>query len=257
MDEDGVDDFVESQVRLGLLLATKAAHSLSERRREELRAAEQNSQGSGRQLQQVYEAERAAAAAMLRDVGTPPWWEQARPEHIAREWERAATWAQEDPHAAQAQSRLVDGLRERYGISVDRESLDYRDLPAMLRGLEPATEEERQRARDHWDVSEAILSEDPREGGAAPTLQSEADAHARAGDHHESRADQLGGLADRVRSDLADLTPEQVNGFGARAEAFPVEAAEAVRQGGRHPRARKGPRQGQGRGAQRQAERGR
>ncbi|MFK5691345.1 hypothetical protein ACI3EY_16930 [Ornithinimicrobium sp. LYQ92] len=262
-DEDGVDDFVESQVRLGLLLATKAAHSMAERRREEMRAAEQNSQSNTQQLQQMHEAERAAAVAALRGVGTSPWWEQAKPEHIAREWERAATWAGEDPRAAQAQDRLVDGLRDKYGISVDRESVDYRDLAGMVRQLEPAAEDQRERARDHRDVSEAILSEDNTQAsglerdGEHGTTRGDAGAHARAADHHEGKADHLAGIADSARAGLSDLTPEQAEGFSARTEAFPSEPAEAVRGGDRHPRARKGQRQGQGRGVQRQAERSR
>lgn len=232
-DEDGVDDLVESQVRLGLLLATKAAHSMAERRREEMRAAEQNSQSNTQQLQQMHEAE------------------------------RAATWAGEDPRAVQAQDRLVDGLRDRYGISVDRESVDYRDLAGMVRQLEPAAEDERERARDHRDVSEAILSEDNTQAsglerdGEHGTTRGDAGAHARAADHHEGKADHLAGIADTARAGLSDLTPEQAEGFSARAEAFPAKPTEAVRGGDRHPRARRGPRQGQGRGAQRQVERGR
>lgn len=261
-DEDGVDDFVESQVRLGLLLATKAAHSMAERRREEMRAAEQNSQSNTQQLQQMHEAERAAAVAALRGVGTSPWWEQAKPEHIAREWERAATWAGEDPRAAQAQDRLVDGLRDKYGISVDRESVDYRDLAGMVRQLEPANEDERERARDHRDVSEAILSEDHTPGTGVGRdsdhgHQGQAGEHARAADHHEGKADDLAGRADSARAGLSDLTPEQADGFSARAEAFPAEPTEAVRGGDRHPGGRKVLRQGQERGAQRQAELGR
>lgn len=251
-DDDGADDFVESQVRLGLLLATKAAHSVAERRREQLRAAEQNSQANARQLHQVHEAERAAAGLVLREVGTPPWWEQAGPEHIAREWERATSWAPDDPRALQAQDRLVDGLRKRYGITVDRESLDYRDLPAMVRALEPAAEQERDRARDHRDASEAIRSKDP-------TREPQAAEHARAGDRHEHQAGQLDTLADRARAELPDdLSAEQTVGFTVRAEAYPAEPIEAIRDTARpHPRARKNTRTVRGRGAQRQTERGR
>jgi hypothetical protein len=72
-----------------------------------------------RELQERFNAQRAAARAQLAPVGREDWWDKATPEMIERVHETATAWKAYDPEAAQAAGKIREQVQGRYGIDVN------------------------------------------------------------------------------------------------------------------------------------------
>src|SRR5690606_15156613 len=93
-DNDGVDEFFNEQVRVGIgvlsqvAMVAQRAREVAERRREAAERAETE------QLRERVAAEREAAHAVMNNTRTPGWWEQVTPQEVGRTYAVAHAWAE-------------------------------------------------------------------------------------------------------------------------------------------------------------------
>lgn len=126
---DGVTDEAEGKLRMGLMAAAQLARTASSTRRSLLEQATGRDLEEARQLQARLEADRATARAELAPVNESSWWDQAEVGDIARAYETAVTWRDDDEVARGAESRIRQELRERYNIEISETGAD----PATVR----------------------------------------------------------------------------------------------------------------------------
>lgn len=96
-----MEDAVDGAMRTGLMVAGRIGEQLARMREQEQR----------RELQERFDAQRAAARAQLAPVGRDDWWDKATPEMIERVHETATAWTAYDPEAAQASERIRDRVQ--------------------------------------------------------------------------------------------------------------------------------------------------
>ena len=119
-------DEASESVRAGMRTAMAAAAQIAQRvmraleqRQREVQAA---SEQRAAELRARFDAERAAARAVLAPVGREEWWATAQPEQIASAYETAHAWEKFDPEARAAADRIRDEVGVRYGV--DPSALD-------------------------------------------------------------------------------------------------------------------------------------
>ena len=89
-----------------------------------------------------------------------PWWDQAQVRDVARAYETAVTFRDEDQAARDAESRIRQELRERYDVEVLETGADPAVVRATLveRDTERAERDERQaQARDDQDLAAGLV----------------------------------------------------------------------------------------------------
>ena len=239
-DNDGVDEFFNEQVRVGIgvlsqvAMVAQRAREVAERQREAAERAETE------QLRERMAAEREAAHAVMNNTRTPGWWEQATPQEVGRTYAVAHAWAEAgDPLAQLTRENMHNTIQARYGMSPEA-------LQAMVR------EAELERDRDLSDAdrverraSTERTSEQRGEAevGVATALDGAQDARRDAAydsaERREAFAERLRNegvddqlVADRLRSDMSQGRPaaEAVQHRGAaRARKGRPQAAQQVR----------------------------
>jgi len=113
-----------------------------------------------RQLQAQLDAQRVAARAELAPVHNASWWDQAQVRDVARAYETAVTFRDEDQAARDAEARIRQELRERYDVEVLETGADPAVVRATLvdRDTERAERDERQaQARDDQDLAAGLV----------------------------------------------------------------------------------------------------
>lgn len=129
---DGMEDAVDGAMRTGLMVAARIGEQLARMREQEqctIAAAEER---RARELQERFDAQRAAARAQLAPVGRDDWWDKATPEMIERVHETATAWTGYDPEAAQAAGKIREQVQGRYGIDVNNTGADEASVSAAL-----------------------------------------------------------------------------------------------------------------------------
>ena len=120
--QDEASDSVRAGMRTAMAAAAQIAQrvmrALEQRQREAQAASEQRAA----ELRARFDAERAAARAVLAPVGREEWWATAQPEQIASAYETAHAWEKFDPEARAAADRIRDEVGVRYGV--DTSALD-------------------------------------------------------------------------------------------------------------------------------------
>lgn len=159
---DGVTDEAEGKLRMGLMAAAQVARTASNARRTLLEQATGRDLDEARQLQARLEADRATARAELAPVNEASWWDQAEVPDIARAYETAVTWRDDDEVARGAESRIRQELRERYHLEINETGAD----PATVRdALERAAANqndpsaERDEARREQNFTAGLVAE--------------------------------------------------------------------------------------------------
>jgi hypothetical protein len=143
---DGMEDAVDGAMRTGLMVAARIGEQLARMREQEQRTIAAAEEQRARELQERFDAQRAAARAQLAPVSREDWWDKATPEMIERVHETATAWKAYDPEAAPASERISDQIRSRYGIDVNNTGADEASLSAALARAQHArleTESER------------------------------------------------------------------------------------------------------------------
>ena len=119
---DGIAEEVERQLQLALATAAIAARRAIAARQHAIEQAGRDSQQAARGMKAQIEAERLLAAARLRPVFDPAWWETAGPQDVADMWQDANSWRNHDGSAIgptsfdRAAHRIRQEVRDRTGL---------------------------------------------------------------------------------------------------------------------------------------------
>ena len=176
---DGMDDAVDGAMRTGLMVASRIGEQLARMREEDQRNIAAAEEHRARQLQERFDAQRAAARAQLAPVTRDDWWDKATPEMIERVHETATAWKAYDPEAAQASERIREQVQARYGIDVNNTGADEASVSAALaRAQQARLEAENERtkasaARTDEAVAGAAVAGANRQDNAAQQAQAE------------------------------------------------------------------------------------
>jgi hypothetical protein len=176
---DGMDDAVDGAMRTGLMVAARIGEQLARMREQEQRTIAAAEEHSARQLQERFDAQRAAARAQLAPVSREDWWDKATPEIIERVHETATAWKAYDPEAAHASEKISDQVQARYGIDVNNTGADEASVSeALARAQQGRLEAESERtkgsaARTDEVVAGAAVASANRQDSAAQKAQGE------------------------------------------------------------------------------------
>lgn len=237
LDNDGIDDALEQQIRVLAMAAAQAAdHALRGVSGARDRARERDEQ-TRRELQEQQRAQHAARVAAFDVTRQDGWWREATPAQIGATYGAARAWEPQMPEAAQARARIEDEMRVRHGVDFgaevdaaiarDRAGLDQVEAAQHVAAANDADRaSEAAASRGDADLAEHREGERGREHGAA---QGEWDSAAR-------------------RRDLANAMDAQQVPSAARDARLTADlgqgkpAADAVREGapGGRGRARRG-----------------
>ena len=157
---DGVFEEAEGNIRQQLMAAAQLARSAVQARQDAAQRATRRDLEEARQLQAQLDAQRVAARAELAPVHNASWWDQAQVRDVARAYETAVTFRDEDQAARDAESRIRQELRDRYDVEVLETGADPAVVRATLvdRDTERAERDERQaQARDDQDLAAGLV----------------------------------------------------------------------------------------------------
>jgi len=153
---DGIAEEVERQLQLALAAAAVAARRAIAARQHASEQAQRDSEQAARAVKAQIDDERLLAAARLRPVFDPGWWEMAEPQDVADMWQEASSW--QDPGRAVATPTIFDHATDRIRQEVrDRSGLDPTQVIALaavqeLEREHQATIGERYPARQPGDL---------------------------------------------------------------------------------------------------------
>jgi hypothetical protein len=174
---DGMDEAVEGAMRTGLMVAARIGEQLARMREEEQRNIAAAEEQRARQLQERFDAQRAAARAQLAPTARDDWWDKATPQMIEQAHQTATAWKPYDPEAAQASDHIRKQVQARYGIDVNNTGADEASVSAALtRSQQARTEAESERtkaagARTDEAVVGAAVAGANRQDQAAQTAE--------------------------------------------------------------------------------------
>tara|TARA_B100000519_G_scaffold191707_1_gene192381 strand:+ start:1414 stop:2211 length:798 start_codon:yes stop_codon:yes gene_type:complete len=234
LDGDGVLDEAEGTMRVAIMGAAQAARSTTQLRRDQAQRATRRDLEEAGQLHARLEGERAAARAELAPVHESSWWDQAQAHDVARAYETAVTWREDDEAARAAESRIRQELRDRYGVDVNESGADPSVVQAALVEGDQAIAERdelRAQAREEQSLADGITIE-------AEVLELSADLE---------DAAEAEGMRDRAAEaehdaelswDTAERRDQHIAGIEAGTEQPTVAAAwkQADVDNARHPR---------------------
>lgn len=176
---DGMDEAVDGAMRTGLMVAARIGEQLARMREEEQRNIAAAEEQRARQLQERFDAQRAAARAQLAPTARDDWWNKATPDMIGQAHQTATAWKAYDPEAAQAAEHIREQVKAHYGIDVNNSGADEASVSAALTQVQQArTEAENERtkaaaARTDEAVAGAAVAGANRQDKAAQKAQEE------------------------------------------------------------------------------------
>lgn len=159
LQSDGVLDEAEGTMRMALMGAAQLAQAATRARREAAERATRRDLEEARQIQGRLDAEKVAARAELAPVHQSSWWDQAQTHDVARAYETAVTFRDEDQAARDAESRIRQELRDRYNIDVNESGADPSVVQASLAEQDTVRrgrEQEQDQARDDQDLAAGL-----------------------------------------------------------------------------------------------------
>jgi hypothetical protein len=157
---DGVFEEAEGNMRQALMGAAQLARSASQARKDLAERATRRDLEEARHLQAQLDAQRVAARAELAPVHESSWWDQDQVRDVARAYETAVTFRDEDQAARDAESRIRQELRERYDVELLETGADPAVVRATLvdRDTQRTERDERQaQARDDEDLATGLF----------------------------------------------------------------------------------------------------
>jgi len=160
LQSDGVLEEAEGNIRQQLMTAAQLARTAVQARQGAAQRATRRDLEEARQLQAQLDAQRVAARAELAPVHNASWWDQAQVRDVARAYETAVTFSDEDQAARDAESRIRQELRDRYDVDVLETGADPAVVRATLvdRDTERAQRDERQaQARETQDLAAGLV----------------------------------------------------------------------------------------------------
>ncbi|WP_146068936.1 hypothetical protein [Arthrobacter sp. ZGTC131] len=177
---DGMDEAVDGAMRTGLMVAARIGEQLARIREEEQRNIAAAEEQRARQLQERFDAQRAAARAQLSPTARDDWWDKATPSMIEQAHQTATAWKAYDPEAAKASEHIRDQVQARYGIDVNNTGADEASVSAaaLNRAQQARTEAEKEEtkasaARTDEVVAGAAVAGANKQDAAAQKAQDE------------------------------------------------------------------------------------
>jgi len=159
-ESDGIEEAFEAQLRNLMMAASRVAERLSRAREQALRNAQANSEQEARELTSRFASEKAAAVAQLRNVYQDSWWETATPQQLADTYQVAHAWSGQEPEAAQAENRMREELRARYGLDVDTLGDDPEAVQNALDARSQAVQEQTEANADTQEATTLLAAVD-------------------------------------------------------------------------------------------------
>ncbi|KUM39302.1 MAG: hypothetical protein ABWY04_13935 [Arthrobacter sp.] len=229
---DGMEDAVDGAMRTGLMVASRIGEQLARMREQEQRTIAAAEEQRARELQERFDAQRAAARAQLAPVSREDWWDKASPEMIERVHETATAWKAYDPEAARAAEKIGEQVQSRYGIDVNNTGADEASVSAALaRAQQARTESESERTKSSAARTDEVVA---RAAIAGANRQDRADRSEPAWDTAERRqqlAQSLEGKGDREAVKARLLADKHQGTHPHAAVATKPTAAKIARMG--------------------------
>lgn len=116
-ENDGIDDELRAALQLAVTAAARLGEQVARAREQRSRDAQARSAQDAREDAARFGAERDAARASLAPVHRGDWWDAARTQDVVQAYQTARAWAEFDPEVARAEQRIVQELRDRYGLT--------------------------------------------------------------------------------------------------------------------------------------------
>lgn len=250
-DSDGIDEALQGVTHVAMTAAARMGEQLARMHEQQAREAQARSEQAAREQAARMSAERDAARAALAPVHRPEWWDTAQAEDVTKAYTTAKAWSEVDPEAVRAEQRIVEEVRNRFGVDVERDGSPARVAEALDRAEDARHAATEQRGAAGAETAEAVglmigadaadrraeqeaarqREAEDRGDGEAGTVYDSAErreAMAEGLDHIENRA----AVDARVRSDVAQGRP------AAEAVAHaPGKAPTARRARGQQPQA--------------------
>jgi colicin import membrane protein len=198
---DGMEDAVDSAMRTGLMVAARIGEQLARMREEDQRSIAAAEERRTRELQERFDAQRAAARAQLAPTARDGWWDKATPDMVEHAHQTATAWKPYDPHAAEAAEQIRNHMQRRYGIDVNNTGADEASVSAALtraqqaRGQAAAERTKAAAARTDEVMAGAAVAGANREDRAGRTAQ--AGPVWDSADRRQQLAESLEGKGDR------------------------------------------------------------
>lgn len=236
---DGVLDEFEGNMRQALMGSAQAARSALQLRMDAAQSATRRDLEEARRLQGQLDAQAAAARAELAPVFESSWWDQTQVRDVARAYETAVTFRDEDQAARDAESRIRQELRDRYDVEVLETGAD----PAVVRATlvdQDAQRREREdlqaQARDDQELAAGLIVGAEVLEASAVVIDAEEAASLRelgadvelSWDSAERRELHVQGIQDGPESEVAAAAWKQADVDQAR---HPREALQTGRKG--------------------------
>ena len=233
-------------VRAGVMAGSQVGERLARVRAERDRQAADATREAQRQHQVESDTHRDIARTVHQQAADPRFWEKAGPERIGLTFAAAYEWRDHDPHAAASLAVLGAGLKDHYGIDVEKtlsgtmEHLDVKQLevvrqvmgPYMTMPADAMTVSGIHRRNGEEELAHALAdqSHSRADDATATTERSEASMDR---DDAARLEEQGTGRGTQARQDASehDLIAEAYDRYGAAARdhaAHDQGAAEAV-----------------------------
>lgn len=205
-DSDGIDEALQGVTHVAMTAAARMGEQLARMREQQAREAQARSEQAAREYAARMTAERGAARASLSPVHRPEWWDTATAEDVTKAYTTAKAWSEVDPEAVRAEQRIVEEVRNRYGVDVTGRGEPAAVAEAIARADRARSQAAEERTGASGDRAEAV------------GLMAAADATDRAAEADARRVEAEARSQD-VDPELADaIDPEQA-GQAANAQA--------------------------------------
>lgn len=188
-ESDGIDEELRAALQLAVTAAARLGEQAVRAREQRSRDAQARSGQEAREDAARFVAERDAARASLAPVHRADWWDAAQTQDVVQAYQSARAWAEADPEAERAEQRIVQELRDRYGLDASS------DLGSVHDAIERAEHERGQGRGDELEAASLMATADEadrRAQEAAKRAELAAATGARAEEAEDERARQDG-----------------------------------------------------------------
>ena len=224
-DSDGIDEALQGVTHVALTAAARTGEQLARMREQQARDAQARSEQAARENAERMTAEREAARASLAPVHRSEWWDSAQAEDVTKAYTTAKAWSEVDPEAVRAEQRIVEEVRNRYGVDVARDGEPASVAEAIDRAEHARAQAAAERGGASGDRAEAV------------GLMAAADATDRAAEA-DQRAREAAASDPAVDQELADrIDPLEPEDRGAYLRPEEEEAAARAEVEAEHGRA--------------------
>lgn len=155
-DSDGIDEALQGVTHVAMTAAARMGEQLARMREQQAREAHARSEQAAREQAARMTAERDAARSSLAPVHRPEWWDTAQAEDVTKAYTTAKAWSEVDPEAVRAEQRIVEEVRNRFGVDVTRDGEPANVAEAIERAERARADANQQRGGARDDRAEAV-----------------------------------------------------------------------------------------------------